>query len=286
MNPAINIDEVLSQLETIIADARTSGDRVGFFAALYHKVTAGVKEGIAKGSFQDGPRMAQLDVTFANRYLQALAAWRSAQSPNTGSNQPAKAPTTDQHLTDSWKIALDATKSGSPLVLQQLLLGINAHINLDLGIAAVETMKGKNLEDIHTDFDTINTIIGLLTYQVLHEIDRMSPLLSLLGLQGNNTNSFLIQFSIGNARDGAWCFAEDLSKQTGDAYAATIKTRGTDIATLAADLVHTTGVLRFTLWIVHLFEWKNPTRIIAELDGYKKTVLHAANLRPTVSKTA
>ncbi len=59
------------------------------------------------------------------------------------------------------------------------------------------------------------------------EIDRMSPLLSLMGLQGNNTNSFLIQFSIGNARDGAWCFAEDLSKQTGDGYAATIKTRDT-----------------------------------------------------------
>jgi hypothetical protein len=260
----ITIDEVLSQLEKIIADARASGDRTGFFAALYHKVTAGVKEGIANGSFQDGERMAKLDVTFANRYLVALDAWRS-----------------EQPLTDSWKIALDATKTSSLLILQQLLLGINAHINLDLGIAAVETMKGKVLDDIHTDFDTINTIIGSLTYQVLHEIDRMSPLLSLIGLQGNNTNSFLIQFSIGNARDGAWCFAEDLSKQTGDNYAASIKTRDTDIATLAADLAHTTGFLRFTLWIIHLFEWKNPTRIIAELYGYKKTVMHAATLRAT-----
>jgi Family of unknown function (DUF5995) len=262
MPPATTIDQVLSQLEKIIADARSTGDRVGFFAALYHKVTAGVKDGIAKGSFQDGPRMAELDVTFANRYLQALDAWRSGQP-----------------LTNSWKIALDTTKNSSLLILQQLLLGINAHINLDLGIAAVETMKGKQLDDIHTDFDTINTIIGSLTYQVLHEIDRMSPLLSLIGLQGNNTNSFLIQFSIGNARDGAWCFAEDLSKQTGDNYAATITTRDTDIATLAADLAHTTGFLRFTLWIIHLFEWKNPARIIAELFGYKKTVMHAATLR-------
>jgi hypothetical protein len=261
MPPASTIDEVLSQLEKIIADARTSGDRTGFFASLYHKVTAGVKDGIAKGSFQDGARMAQLDVIFANRYLQALNAWR-----------------TGQPLTDSWKIAFDATKTADLLILQQLLLGINAHINLDLGIAAVETMKDKNLDGIHTDFDTINTIIGSLTYEVLHEIDRMSPLLSLIGLQGNNTNSFLIQFSIGNARDGAWCFAEDLSKQTGDGYAATIKTRDTAIATLAADLAHTTGFLRFTLWIIHLFEWKNATRIIAELYGYKKTFMQAKNL--------
>jgi hypothetical protein len=259
--PPTTIDEVLSQLEKIIADSRSTGDRAGFFAALYHKVTAGVKEGIAKGSFQDGERMAELDVTFANRYLVALDAWRSGRP-----------------LTDSWKVAFTATKTSSLLVLQQLLLGINAHINLDLGIAAVETMKGKNLDDIHTDFDTINTIIGSLTYQVLHEIDLMSPLLSLMGLQGNNTNSFLIQFSIGNARDGAWCFAEDLSKQTGDNYAATIKTRDTGIATLAADLAHTTGFLRFTLWIIHLFEWKNPTRIIAELYGYKKIVMHAKDL--------
>ena len=266
MPAATTIDEVLSQLEKIIADARASGDRAGFFASLYYKVTAGVKAGIANGSFQDGKRMAELDVTFANRYLQALGAWRSGQP-----------------LTQSWKIAFDASKTAGLLILQQLLLGINAHINLDLGIAAVETMKGKVLDDIHTDFDTINTIIGSLTYQVLHEIDRMSPLLSLMGLQGNNTNSFLIQFSIGNARDGAWCFAEDLSKQTGDAYAATIETRDTDIATLAAGLAHTTGFLRFTLWIIHLFEWKNATRIIAELYGYKKSVMHAASLRPTVA---
>jgi hypothetical protein len=227
-----------------------------------------VKEGIAKGSFQDGPRMARLDVIFANRYLAALDAWRGSQ-PAAGSHPP----------TQSWKIALDATKQSSLLVLQHLLLGINAHINLDLGIAAVETMQGQDIEAIHTDFDTINTIIGSLTYQVLHEIDRISPLLSLIGLQGNNTNSFLIQFSIGNARDGAWCFAEDLSKQTGDAYAACISTRDTDIATLAGDLAHTTGFLRFTLWIVHLFEWKNAGKIIAELYGYKKSVMHAATLR-------
>jgi Family of unknown function (DUF5995) len=265
---ATTIDEVLSELEKIIADAQSAGDRVGFFAALYHKVTAGVKEGIAKGSFQDGPRMAGLDVIFANRYLAALNAWRGGQ-PAAGSQPP----------TQSWKIALDSTKRSGLLVLQHLLLGINAHINLDLGIAAVETMQGQDIEAIHTDFDTINTIIGSLTYQVLHEIDRISPLLSLIGLQGNNTNSFLIQFSIGNARDGAWCFAEELSKQTGDAYAACIMARDTDIATLAGDLAHTNGFLRFTLWIVHLFEWKNPGKIIAELYGYKKSVMHAASFR-------
>ncbi len=131
--------------------------------------------------------MARLDVIFASRYLQAHEAWRSGQP-----------------LTDSWKIAFEATKTSSLLILQQLLLGINAHINLDLG--AVETMKQQVLEDIHTDFDTINTIIGSLTYQVLQEIDRMSPLLSLMGCKA--TTPILFSFSSASAmpRDGRLVF--------------------------------------------------------------------------------
>ena len=50
------IDEVLSRLEAIIADAQAKGDRTGYFASLYHKVTSGVKTGIERGQFQDGPR--------------------------------------------------------------------------------------------------------------------------------------------------------------------------------------------------------------------------------------
>ncbi|HTI94128.1 MAG TPA: DUF5995 family protein, partial [Puia sp.] len=66
---ATTIDEVLSQLSGIIAESRQAGDRCGFFAALYYKVTAKVKEGIEKGQFEDGARMEKLDVLFANRYL-------------------------------------------------------------------------------------------------------------------------------------------------------------------------------------------------------------------------
>lgn len=53
---ATNIDEVLHQLEKIIADSRQAGDRVGFFASLYYKVTARVKEGIVKNNFENGNR--------------------------------------------------------------------------------------------------------------------------------------------------------------------------------------------------------------------------------------
>jgi len=252
------IDEILSALSNIIAASERSGDRVGYFAALYYKVTLKVKEGITRNEFENGPRMEKLDVLFASRYLDALQQWRKGLP-----------------LTQSWQVAFDATRRSSLLVLQQLLLGINAHINLDLGIAAVETVQGQPLDTIQKDFDAINTIISSLTYQVIHEINRISPLLSLMGLNAGNTDSLLIQFSIDNARDGAWCFAEDLYTKQGAAYDTCIKSRDKNIAQLAGALIKSSGLIRITLWIVHLFELKNPKKIIHIMHTYKKKFMTA-----------
>ncbi|MES2112632.1 MAG: DUF5995 family protein [Bacteroidota bacterium] len=258
---ATTINDVITRLETIIADSINTNDRMGYFAALYYKVTAAVRDGIAKGQFQNGARMEQFDVTFANRYLDALSAWKN--------NQP---------LSDSWRVAFGATKKSSALVLQQLLLGMNAHINLDLGIAAAE-VSGGQMDNVQADFDAINTIISALTYQVVNDIDRMSPLLSLLGLHYNNQTSILIQFSIDNARDGAWCFAEDLVKKQGADYTTFIAQRDQTITKLAGGLINMTGFMRFTVWLIHLFEWKSPARIIKALheDGKAKIVVGAEN---------
>jgi hypothetical protein len=259
--PYSTIDQILAELQNIIIASEKAGDRVGYFAALYYKVTSKVKEGITRNEFENGARMERLDVLFASRYLDALQQWRQGQP-----------------LTDSWKVAFEATRHSSLLVLQQLLLGINAHINLDLGIAAVETIQNGQIEDIHKDFDAINTIIGSLTFEVIHEIDRISPLLSLIGLHASNTGSLLIQFSIGNARDGAWCFAEDLSKKQGQEYDVSIKARDKDIAKLATSLVKSSGLIGLTLWVIHLFEWRSAKKIIGVLHGYQKKFIKAADL--------
>jgi hypothetical protein len=248
----ITIDDILAQLTAIIAESENTGSRIGYFAALYYKVTASVKDGIAKGKFSNGPRMESLDVIFASRYLDALAAWKAGKP-----------------LTESWKLAFEASKQPGLLVLQHLLLGMSAHINLDLGIAAV-AVAGGELESLHNDFDEINTIISALTYQVLNDIDRVSPLLSLLGLHAGDSTSILIQFSIDNARDGAWCFAEDLETKKGADFDACIVKRDKTICQLGNGLAKTDGFLRFTIWLIHLFEWKNVTRIIKLLHEATK----------------
>jgi hypothetical protein len=262
--PANTIDEVLSALQEIIDESKQKGERTGYFAALYYQVTAQVKEGILQNKFEDGPRMERLDVSFANRYLAALEQWRG--------NRPASG---------CWEVAFKAAGSRSRLVLQHLLLGINAHINLDLGVAAVETAraKGQNIQEIHNDFNSINAILAAMTYEVINDINRISPLLSLMGLHSQNTESLLVQFSISNARDGAWCFAEDLGGKSGDEYAACISGRDTDIVKLAGALAKPRGMIRLTLWVIHLFEWKKARNIIAVLYDRKKTFIKAAMLQ-------
>jgi hypothetical protein len=254
---ATTIDEVLSQLSEVVLESRRTGDRLGYFAALYYKVTAKVKEGITKGQFENADRMQRLDVLFANRYLAALATWKAGGTP-----------------TDSWKIAFESCQRRGVLVLQHLLLGISAHINLDLGIAAVETMAGGDLAAIEKDFDNINIILGAMTYEVINDINRLSPMLSLIGKHSKNTESVLVQFSMTNARDGAWCFAEDLFKVSGEAYNNLILSRDKDIAKLGSTLVHFRAMLRLTVGVIYLFECKNAKRVIEVLWDYKKAFIH------------
>jgi hypothetical protein len=265
---ATTIDEVILQLQELIEDCIQRKDRMGYFAALYHKVTVRVKEGILNNEFEDGARMERLDVIFANRYLSAAKAFRQQQQPSV-----------------SWLAAFQASKRRSPLVLQHLLLGMNAHINYDLGIAAVDTAGAQDIRTIRSDFNNINTIIGSLIFEVLTEINRVSPLLSLFGLHATN-QSILIQFSITNARDGAWSFAEDLSskKQVATAYNACMNTRDTSIQKLGLALTRPKGLLRFTRWLIHLFEWKNPAKVIRAFYGYQKKYITADDAQQATAR--
>ena len=254
---AVSIDQIITDLEAIITDSIATGNRAGYFAALYHKVTCRVKEGILAGEFENAARMEQLDVTFASRYITAYKQWQQKQQPSA-----------------SWLLAFGIFNKSSKVVLQHLLAGMNAHINLDLGIAVVEVANTLNqpLTLIHKDFNAINTILSALTYEVINELNQVSPLLSLAGLHAQN-NSILIQFALGNARDGAWCFAEDLFTRKDQDYLNLIAKRDDDINKLGIGIARPVGLLRCTMWLIHLFEWRNPSKITCVLNTYKKTYL-------------
>jgi len=245
--PLTSIAEVIAALERIMDECERTKNPLGYFAALYHKVTCRVRDGISNGEFEDGPRMERFDVVFASRYIQA---WQTFQ-------QSAQA-------SSSWMIAFQARKRHA-LVLQHLLLGMNAHINLDLGIAAAEIARAQGLPAVRKDFAAINGILALLTGDVMADLRRVSPLLSLMGLHQSRDESALIQFSLSNARDGAWCFAEELFSAQAGEQPAIIAARDQSIATLAQSILAASGMMAITVRIIRLFEWRNPRRIIREM---------------------
>ena len=191
---AKTIEEVIELLNEIIEDTKTESSYMGYFPALYRKVTIRVKEGIENGEFEDGPRMERLDVLFANRYLDAYYRYKS--------NLP---------VTKSWAFAFEKTKNWWPLTLQHLLWGINAHINLDLGIAAVETMRERPIAELKNDFDKINGVLAELVEEVQDELCEIWPFLKVLLKLSGKLDDKLINFSMKLARDGAWEFAEGLA---------------------------------------------------------------------------
>lgn len=65
---ANTIQEVIDILDLIIINNKQNKNRLGYFAALYRRMTIGVRDGIIHGMFQFPDKMEQLDVVFANRY--------------------------------------------------------------------------------------------------------------------------------------------------------------------------------------------------------------------------
>jgi uncharacterized protein DUF5995 len=249
MPDAQDIDEVVAELDDIIAAAIANQRRLGLFAALYRQVTLRVRQGIADNFFDDGPRMARLDTVFANRYLTALATWDAGGAPSK-----------------CWQFAFDASRRADLIIVQHLLLGINAHINLDLGIAAATVCPGAQLPGLHADFDRINQILSALTDGVKRVVARFSPMIHLLDELGGTVEDEIINFSMTRARDDAWQHAELLAAQPAAQQAATIAMIDSK-ATFLARLVAEPGrLITLALDAIHLGERQDLPAIIEAIN--------------------
>lgn len=216
------IDEVVDHLDTILADALRRGSRHGYFAALYNRVTRAVRAGIHAGRFDDGARMERLDVVFANRYIDAYARHQRGEAP-----------------TLSWHAAFAAANRTDLSVLQHLLLGMNAHINLDLGIAAATIAPGPALQALQPDFNHINDVLASLLPTVEAQLRQISPSLDVLAGVAHDLNRIderLGNFSIEKARDGAWRFARRLARLDTLARGLDIAARDTVTAAIGVKL--------------------------------------------------
>jgi hypothetical protein len=234
---ATTINEVIQFLDEIIESSKQEQSAIGLFTTLYREVTLKIKEGIDNGSFQDGPRMEKLDVIFANRYLNAYYQYQAKQKPS-----------------ECWEFSFQKGEIFWPIVVQHLLLGINAHVNLDLGIASAQVSTVENIETLKSDFDQINTILSNLVESVEKCLIKIWPTLTIILKFSGKIDNFFIDFSMKTARDGAWKFANEFVALPENQREATIQERDIKITKIARLISNpgylVSGVFKF----IRLFE--------------------------------
>jgi hypothetical protein len=247
---AHNIGEVLTLLDGIIAGFRAQNSRLGFFPALYRQVTLEVERGIEKGFFDNGPRMERFDTMFANRYFAALDAWRSGGTP-----------------TRSWKVAFTAMEDPSRIILQDLLVGMNAHINLDLGIVAAQLCPEDKIQGLQGDFFKINQILASLIQGVEVVIGRFSPLIGVLDKLGGKDEAEALNFSLDVARQDAWNHAVILAHQPPALQELTIDAIDGKTSFLGKIIADPPGIVGKSVDLIRLLESNDVPAVIDALNN-------------------
>ena len=248
MKPITTINDVIEVLESITDECLTTENKLGYFAVLYQKVTVKVKEGIAAGIFEDGPRMEKLDVVFAKRYIDAYFAWKQ-----------------DETVTSSWEKAFSQAEDKKLLVTQHLLLGMNAHINLDLGIAAAEVSTGNRIEELENDFNKINEILASLVDEVQNGLSSIWPFLRKILKLSGKVDNYIVDFSMKIARDGAWKFATELAAIEIILQPEQIKLRDKKVAAKSTIITTPGKWIQFLLWMIRLTESSSVRQNIKKL---------------------
>jgi Family of unknown function (DUF5995) len=188
---AKNIDDVLRKVDQIIGWSINAESHLGYFAVVYKRVTLAIREAINDGVFDDGRRVEELDVVFAQRYFNALNAYFY--------------PHKYQGLTLPWEVAFVGDQDRQAIILQHLMSAFNAHITFDLGMACF-TIAPHSLNTLENDFNRVNAVLCSQIPGVVDVMQRLSPELRwtrrLIPDELGVLNRVLMDL-----RKGAWLFA-------------------------------------------------------------------------------
>ena len=252
-----SIDQVIDAIQGIVDWSIANESRLGYFAALYKRITIAIRKGIGDHLFDDGPRMERFDVIFASRYFAAL----------NGYFHPAQFPV----LSDCWRVAFEGALLPAPILVQHMLAGVNAHIDLDLGIAAEEVAPGRLLPTLHHDFNTVNAVLSSQVATVVEEINSLSPVLADIYRVLMNHELDLIADGLVIVRDSAWRFAKLLACEPSFAQQPTIMVKDLEVAKLGALIFHPPELIAGFVAVVGASESRDVVHNIQVLNGIAET---------------
>ena len=188
---SVEIGRVVAEMDRVRA-GMPRGDGVGVFLDVYRRVTALVALRVTDGTFQDPAFTEDLDVRFADLFLDVPA--------DVVARRPVSA---------AWAPLVERRAVRGILPIQFALAGMNAHINHDLALAVVATCTARGVNpdhgSIHRDFEEVNAVLAeivrpirdsFLDHAIVEHGSAVAPLADLVS-----------NFSIDKARDAAWVSA-------------------------------------------------------------------------------
>jgi hypothetical protein len=247
---------VVEQVDRILAWSRTNESRIGYFAALYWHVATTLSEALKRGEFEHSAEMERLNDVFFHRYLTAVHDLWAGRAP-----------------TQAWQVAFAAATDNDLIVVQQLLLGANAHINLDLAIAVAEAIPQADLAAFEPDYLKMNELLCSLIAGMSADISRFWPLLRLVSRLLGGADDAIVAFSLRKAREEAWATALLLAAMDPSERTAAIAQRDGEVADLARLVVNPGWVIGGVLRLLRQTERGSILEIIEDLLKTTRGVL-------------
>lgn len=218
-----SLDEAFDGLATIERTYRQQRDRRAIFVTAYLIITDSIRRSVADQRFADNDWAARYAICFANLYRQALLDFERQ-------NLAA--------VPKAWRMAFETATGNRSLALQDLVLGINAHINHDLALALAEVTIDPERSQRYSDHNAVNQVLRAAVDQLQDQICRVyAPILTVLDLAGGALDEELACFSVAKARESAWLAAVSLANARSDGERAAIRASLNDRSAVMARLI-------------------------------------------------
>src|SRR5215510_10814405 len=195
--PYRTLDDVVDGLGTLESQFRRQRDRRAIFLTLYGIVSAEMRERVAQRAFHDNDWVHRYAVTFANLYRQALEQFEAGRL---------------EELPKAWRLCFNAAAAGTGLVLQDMFLGVNAHVNNDLPSALVQVGIDPDRPQRYADHSAVNAVLGAVTERATQRIAALyAPGITALDNCAGQLDELVTMFSLDVARESAWDAAVSLA---------------------------------------------------------------------------
>jgi hypothetical protein len=187
---------IIARMQALVGSWQERGDQRAVFLSCYQMMTQNMLTAIERGEFRDSLWIGRLLHDFADYYFKAL-------------EQYDRNPTSTPRV---WYIAHDAARDSKSMALQNLLLGVNAHINYDLVLTLDDLLHSEwqrlspeKQADRYWDYCYVNDIIGKTIDAVQDQVlEPAMPILDIFDSLLGRHDETLVSNLITHWRENVW----------------------------------------------------------------------------------